>query len=246
MIIGIVSGRNPGTPTPTPTPTATSSIQFVGGKIQRNGAFDFTGLSGGLDTAPSDGDFFLLLGGQARRGSGGGSLSVVPIGTDPVSIMNVQGSDNVDSHLRVWKGLYEAGSATGGTYSIGGSAATGEIAIMVWRGVDPVTPIDAGPTTVSRTNGCDITLVGITPVTEGAVIVCAACSGSQSNSATYVNPPTITDIFKLGRASTYDSSLIVGANYDWVSGEFLPGLFDFSGGDSLSSACAGSIALRPA
>jgi hypothetical protein len=231
-------------------PPAVDGIQFVGSSIQSGAnsvAFDFSGLTGGIDTAAADGDYLMIISATARSGAAGASLTVVPTGVSATSIANAQGSDSVDGNCRCYAGFHEAGSETGGTVGITGSSMSIVTAIFVFRGVDPVTPLDVAPTEVSRTNGCDITLVSITPVTAGAVIVCAAASGSQSNANTYFDPSTIDNIIKLGRGSTYDASLIVGTGTPaWTSGAFSPGLFDFNGGDSLSSAGAFSIALRPA
>ena len=231
-------------------PPAAGGIQFVGGKVvSAVGAslsFDFTGLTGGLATEPSVGDFFLISVGWARAGTSTPSLGTIPVGCDASPLFAVRGSDSIDASLAPYKGIYEAGSSTGGSANSPGGGSTNLVAIQVFRGVDAVTPMDVAPTAAVRSNGCDITLAAITPVTAGAVICCCAVSGSQSSSNTYFDPPTITDIFKVGRATTNDGSIIVGANYDWVSGAFSPGLFDFNGGDSLSSAASGSVALRPA
>lgn len=226
-----------------------SGIQFVGGKIVSvvggGLAFDFTGLTGGLATEPSVGDFFLIVCGWAQSGTSTVSLGTSPVGTIG-SEASARGSDSIDASINVYSGIYEAGSSTGGTLNSPGGSSTGLVTVYVFRGVDPTTPMDVAALSVARTNGCDITVPDITPVTAGAVIVCAAVSGSQSRANTYFDPAGFVNIYKVGRETTYDGSMIVGSYFDWVSGIFDPGVFDFNGGDSLSSAAAVSVVMRPA
>jgi hypothetical protein len=228
---------------------AGSGITLVGAKIVATGsasAFDFTGLTGGSNTEPSVGDYCLLMGSRASTGASGGTLTVVPPGFSATSTANAQGSDTIDCNARLWVGFYEAGSSSGGTYSVSGNAGpTGHMTIFVFRGVNATTPLDVTPTTAARANGASILMTAITPVTPGAWIVLFASSGTQSGSLTYTDPPELTDIRKASRDSTYDNSVLVGLKKDWTSGAFQPARYVHND-HTYNSAGGISIALRPA
>jgi hypothetical protein len=205
--------------------------------------FDFASLVGGLASAPEIGDYIMVCCGWSRAGTTTTWLSTIPVGLS--SIVSRIASDTIDSSIHLYGGFYEAGTATGGVVASPGNASANMVAIYVFRGVDPTTPLDVTPTSVIRTNGCDITMPSITPVTAGAKIVCFAASASQSGANTYIDPAGFVDIHKKGQnGSTEDGSIIEATYNDWTSGPFAPGIFDFSGGDSFSSACGITVALR--
>jgi hypothetical protein len=229
---------------------AAGGIQFVGGKVSSAVAaalsFDFASLTGGTDTSPSVGDYVIVVAGWSRAGTSTVSLGTIPVGL--ASVKNAIGSDSIDASIHFYGGFYEAGTATGGSVNSPGGSSSGLVAIYVFRGVDATTPLDATTTSIQRTNGCDITLSTITPVTAGAVIVGSAVAGHQSGSNTFFDPiaHTYEGIFHRGSSTTYDGAICIAHHTGWTTGVFSPGLFDFNGGDSLSSAASVTIALRPA
>jgi hypothetical protein len=227
---------------------AASGITFVGGKVASAVAgalsFDFASLTGGTDTSPSVGDYVIVVAGWSRAGTSTVSLGTIPTGL--ASVKSAIGSDSIDASIHFYGGFYEAGTSTGGSVNSPGGSSSALVAIYVFRNVNATTPLDATTTSIQRANGCDITLSSITPVTAGAVIVCSAVAGHQSNSNTYFDPAGFINILHKGSSTTYDGAIIICQHVDWVSGAFAPGLFDFNGGDTLSSAASVTIALRPA
>jgi hypothetical protein len=218
--------------------------QFVGGFVDNTtGAvlpFDFTSL-----TDVQVGDYIVVVAGWSRAGTTTVSLGTIPTGLS--SLGSRIASDTIDTSIHIYGGFYEAGTASGGSVNNPGSNSTNMVGVYAFRGIDATTPQDTAVQLISRTNGCDITLLSITPVTPGAIIICAAVAGHQSNSNNYIDPAGFKNIYKVGNGNTYDGAIIIAqAQSAWSSGVFVPGLFDFAGGDTLSSAAGFTMALRPA
>jgi len=118
---------------------------------------------------------------------------------------------------------------------------------MVFRGVDPTTPMDVTLTTATGGNSVLANPPSITPVTAGAWIACFGFGAHTDGTDTYTSAGDLTLFTSSGGNTTNDGTAGAGYKDDWVSGSFDPGAWTFSGTDSTSfSWCAVTVALRPA
>jgi hypothetical protein len=125
----------------------------------------------------------------------------------------------------------------------GTSTHANTVAVMVFRGVDPTTPMDVTRTTASAANGGVPNPPAITPITSGAVIV-AMGVGTQNAGTTDFGSSDL-DNFLVIQAAGFGNMTGMGSK-NWTSGAFDPAAF--SGGNTAISMswCACTIALRPA
>jgi hypothetical protein len=132
----------------------------------------------------------------------------------------------------------------------GSSVEPGLIAVSVYSGVDPDTPLDVAVQTVAIANTNRANPPAITPETPGAFILCVG-SGSTSTTIglTAFSSSDLTDFTSLKFSdfgNPYNCLLGMGHKTDWSSGEFDPAAFTGPGDSTALSASALSIALRPA
>lgn len=227
--------------------TELAELEYVGGRTQSgsgttsNITVSLTGLSGGTDTEPLEGDIVIIA--IELCGTSDKSYRI----SGYTEIADLYANDTEDSNLQVGYKFMGAtpdtsASITGGT---GSTADAYAISIHVWRNVDSTTPLDVTPTTISQINTGIPNPPAITPTTSGAQILVAAGTAHTGG----------TDTFG---ASYLDNFLTVGGNDDndatvgmgsilWTSGAYDPAAWTFSQSDSTAfSTNSVSFALRPA
>jgi hypothetical protein len=243
MLTGILASKRP--------PPPATGITLVGTKKASIGStaalpFDFTGLTGGSDTSPSVGDYFLIVLGSGNGGPTIPSLSVNPVGLLG-SLVAISSSDSIDSGLRILDGVYEAGSSTGGTMAAETSINGRGYAIVVLRGVNATTPQDTAATTASGTNGSNPVPPAITPVSSGAWIFATGVAGHNDHPATMSigNMTLLEDV--ACNSGTYDANVGVASKTDWTTGSFSPNTMNCTApGSSAHSWTAATLVIRPA
>lgn len=232
------------------------AIQFVGGATAAKvGATSGTstiplntGLTGGIASGVSQGDMVIAVFGTGS--SADRTLSITDGTTDYTLIGSelYQNGSSRDTNLRVaykFMGATPDASTTFGP--TGNSDDAGAMAVYVFRGVDPTTPLDVAVTTASNIlSSADPP--AITPLTAGAFIVCVGAAAHSEGSSTDFTASGLVDFVTRGANDVNDVCIGIGHKDDWTSGAFdcaafSTGIFIFS--DGPNSWAAMSIALRP-
>jgi len=120
--------------------------------------------------------------------------------------------------------------------------------VFALRGVDASTPIDVSATTNTVTNDQDIIPADITPVTDGAMLIVAACAATIYSSGTYTTADTLYNFTETGAFDSLEGYLSAGVRPAQAAA-FSPAEFVHSADDSVRtshSATSITIALRPA
>ena len=225
---------------PFASPVLVGSKTVGWGGTTSNSVISLTDLTGGTDTAPQDGDL-VLIGYFAGTSTGSPVLSFVTSGyTAPVSLF---AEDTADTTTVMGYKLMTATPDTSVTVSGTGSGShAGRLAVMVFRGVDPSTPLDVTTTTATGINGGRPTPPAITPTTPGAVIVMFGGSGSQ---APAVFGSGVSNFITQFQTDTV--SITVGAGmHSWVSGTYTPAQWTGNTASTQASWASATFALRPA
>ena len=231
--------------TATGTRPATSPT-YVGGKTAgfgggaANQTIALTGLSGGSETAPLEGDI-VIIGYSAGYNTNALSLSIVSSGY--TTIGPISGLDSYDTTLvggyKIMGSTPDADVVVSGTTD---ANAAGVVTIHVWRGVDASTPMDVAPVTDSDINGGRPTPPAITPITSGAVIV--MMGGSAGGTTTGVFTSGLSNFLSRYEIDTYRTAGGVGS-INWTSGTYTPTQWTGSSTNVAYAWAAITIALRP-
>jgi hypothetical protein len=199
-----------------------------------------TSLTGGLQSAPSAGDFVLIYYGT---GSTSDRNLVVSGYTE---ITELYANDTADTNLAVaYKFMGSTPDTsltlTGGTLS---SSDGGAVYISVWRNVDPLFPFDVTTTTATGIDSGLCNPPAITPITKGSYVVSGGASGNNSN-GTFTSSD-LSD-FRSSHGSDTNGVTIGGGYRTWTSGAIDPAAFTLlgSGSNSTYSWAAVTLALRP-
>jgi hypothetical protein len=243
MLTGILASKRP--------PPPATGITLVGTKMFGTGSalaalnFDFTGLTGGIDTAPSVGDYFMVI------ACNSGWTNAPVFDTDPVGTLatriSIYSNDTIDSGLKIIDGIYEAGSSSGGTIGAESNINSKGYVIVVLRNVDATTPMDVAPVPTQGTNGSNPNPGAITPVSAGAWIFAVGMAGHNDFPQT-ISIGNMTLLRDLSvNSGTYDLNQGVANKTDWVSGAFDPDTFICTApASSAHSWAAATLAIRPA
>ena len=222
-------------------------LTFVGGSATgvagttSNINFSLTSLTGGLATAPADGDLV---------------IAVICIGSTTDRSYRISGYNQVsdilvtDTEVTNLQVGYKFMTSTPDTQVTitGGSGSSFDgiaIAIHVWRNVDTVTPLDVTSVEATFTNTANPNPSAITPVTKGAQILVAGGSATTLVT-TYNSPSYLSNFFTASGSDTNDAT--VGLGYvPWSGGSYDPNAWTIIGTDNTAfSTAAVTMALRPA
>ena len=235
-----------------PAQTATdtrpaASPTFVGGKTAgfgggtANRTVTLTGLSGGSETAPLEGDI-VIIGYSAGYNTNALSLSIVSSGY--TTIGPITGFDSYDTTLvggyKIMGSTPDADVVVSGTTD---ANAAGVVTIHVWRGVDASTPMDVAPVTDSGANVGRPTPPAITPVTSGAIIV--MMGGSAGGTTTGVFTSGLSNFISRYEIDTHRTAGGVGSA-NWTGGTYTPTQWAGSSTNVAYAWAAITLALRPA
>jgi hypothetical protein len=226
---------------------AAPSIAYVGGKtaffagITTNPAsISLTDLTGGLASAPIEGDLVLV-----NYGIGGGvDVDVTVVTADYVEISDLRANDDNDANMGLFRKFMtstpdtalQVGPTTNATYA-------GAVAIHVWRGVNTTTPLDVAAVNATGTNTGQPTPGAITPTTAGSVIVIAGVGAAAATSV--FTASELSNFITAASPDTIDAVVGMGS-IAWTSGTFTPATWGGNTTASTDSWVATTIALRPA
>lgn len=224
------------------------AIRYVGGL-----AFGFAGrttalsisltsLSGGLASAPADGDLVIVF-----YGTGSTTDRVISVNSGYANLpllSNDQGvyATNLATAYKFMGPTPDTSVEVSGTGVIEDA---GFVEIVVLRGVDPTTPLDV---TSTAAFGGNVTIdpPAITPVTPGAWVVVGGSCGNTRTGTVFYTSPDLSNFLSGAFNDTYDVTMGAGT-YQWSSGAFNPGAWTFSStGASNFAWAARTLALRPA
>ncbi len=232
---------------------AGAPIQFVGGAVANkvgdtSGTTTIalnSGLTGGIASAAANGD--LVIAAFATGSTADRTLSITDGSSDYTLIATeLYANDTYDTNLRVAYKFVSGDTAT--TFGTTGSTAdAGAMAVYVFRNVDPTTPLDVAATTATATDTVAANPPAITPVTNGAVVVCVGAGGHSSFSLTFSSGDLFGFQTTIGN-DTQRATLGIGYRDVWPGSSFDAAPFGLVGNTDTStdSSAAVSIALRPA
>lgn len=224
-------------------PAAASGIQFVGRKTIGSGttsavSWDFTGLSDGIDSSPAVGDLFILIACVS------GFAPTVTLGslaglTGEIFSRRQDSVTGRDGRMTVWRGVYEAGSASGSTFDIGSDDDI-IFTILVFRNAS-YGGLSWSSGTTANSNPPDVT-----PNTAGDWVVAAAFAAHQKGSRTLGIPSGPAYQYSDQRSwnGGYDLSVSVAIKEDPAIGSpFDPGSFPLSTSSTSSDSAHVDFAM---
>lgn len=224
-------------------------INYVGGKTDpfagttSTRVVSLSGLSGGSDGAPRPGDLVLVFYSVAATNTSPPTLSVSTSGYQSLVQNNRAGlayGVRLRGFYKIMSSSPDASVVVSGT---GSANNAGAVTVQVFRGVDPVTPLDVADVAASAALSARANPASITPATQGAVVV--ACGGaSHENGAVTFTASDLESFLSVGSDDVYDTT--IGAGFiKWTGGAVDPAQFGFSGDNSDYAWAAYTIALRP-
>lgn len=216
------------------------AIQFVGQASFATPAtsFSLTSLTGGLASAPAEGDLVVLL-------------AFAPLNAAARPTVSTGGYTTVTAPAA--PGLIQPNTVL--AYKVMGASPDSSVAVsassaarvMVFRGVDTSTPLDVAAITGSGA-GPSVVLGAITPSTTGAWVVPAGVitAGATSTNVA-ITAPTDLDVFASAAmtSGTYRGSGGLGYYDGWTSGAFDPANWTSDASGSFDQYEAYTLALRP-
>jgi hypothetical protein len=225
--------------------TTAGGLVFVGGATagatSSTPSFSLTGLSGGVDSAPRAGDLVIAAIGFAD--SVDRTISTVTSGYTKVA--DLYANADVDTQLGVFY-KYLTAEETTVQFSIGTSTIS-RGAVYVWRNASQASPLDVATTTAATTGNSAPNAPRIIPVTDGAVVVAVGVGASDIGAIALTAPSGMENFFKSADATTSKVPQIVVASVElFPARSYDPAPFGNGVADSDNSACAASLAIRPA
>ena len=223
------------------------AIEFVGSTTGTGTgatyAVSLTSLTGGVGSAPIEGDVVVVTTGWASTANGDPGVTT----SGYAELVDLYANDTRDANMAVaWKRM---GSTPDTSVTVSGSNSTasgGATVVMVWRGVNVTTPIDVTSTTATALNGSRANSPLITPITDGAVILaCGLGTGDSTPTVAVTGPSNMTGFVQVaGTGSTQSARAGMAYFTGWTSGSFTPNAW--TGGESTTSDswAAATVVLR--
>ena len=233
-----------------------TGIQFVGGYVYSpvGGSNSSVGneiivdrLSGGIDTKPQYNDLVVTAFGI---GEGVNRGLYIEGGRGATTLNSTWANDTYDLIFSIGYTFYDGSKIT--AYSDGsgsGSSSYGmALGAMVFRNVDPVTPMDVTPNISGGANSPNPNPTQITPVTNGALGVGIGLCATNQTADIFRQPTGMTDFFTVGTESGSGWKVTIGMGVQPESGGLIdPGSFTFLGSVTATYVPygRGTLALRP-
>lgn len=205
-------------------------------------AYDFTGLTGGIASSPSNGDLFILGYCGADSGTPGLAELVEPAGSLG-TYASESDADIVDHAQKIVHGVYEAASATGGSIGAHGTSTPRLLIIMVFRNAELSTTVPFE--TIERRNGTTITPDPITPTEAGSLPLVSVCAGHDGGAQTWNDPGGFAYFVNEQQNDLEDVALFIGAVTGWAAGANVFPQFTHPTNGSSETSSALSMVLEP-
>lgn len=221
-------------------------IQYVGSSIvavdgsASGSSFSLTTLTGGIASAPAEGDLVLIFVGIGSAPNTAPGPSVSGYATNTVF-------GRLNSTTSVRMGIfYKFMTSTPDTSVVVGNGGNSQFAFSVYavafRGVDTGTPFDV--TTTATTGTSTLPVPGITPITPGAYAI-QSSTYAHTRGTVGIETVGVLNPKSAGFNDTYDVSSAAGYII-WSSGIIPATTWAFGASPATTYASAGaSVALRP-
>lgn len=233
-----------------------AEIVYVGGTTAEGihsdatHSVDLTALTGGIGSSPAEGDYVLFT--YGKESSSDQTLSMSTAGYSKLTDPDLYGNDSIDVNLAVFSKFMGPSPDTTAVAAnpTTASAWAAAFSVQVWRGVDPITPLDVALTTATGGNSGHPNPPAITPSTLGAVIVVCAGACSLNGGATLSQSGSELSNFIAvygdnNDATNNDVTVAMGSKAWDGSGAFDPVALVGNTSGSIAWAAA-TLALRPA
>lgn len=200
-----------------------------------------TGLTGGSDSAPSEGDFVIVT---VCIGASGETPATSLVTSGYTSLTQLFGDDTQDCFLQVHHKFMGSTPDTEVVVSRSGNINNAlAVTVQVFRGVDPTTPMDVTPVSATGINTGRPNPGAITPVTSGAWIV--VCSGSGTSTGVTFTYSYLTNLLTVNSSDADDATIGSGYYTGWTSGSYDPAASTTGSTSTFGAWCAYTLALRP-
>jgi hypothetical protein len=229
------------------------AISYVGGISGGGTGSSYTvsldgTLTGGSSSSPSAGDVVVVWASHGSTSSSAPTVTGNNFGAYTGAGNAGYGNDNWDTNARMFYAGMGASVDTQLTIARQNNTTYGGTTlVMVFRGVDSATPLDATGTTAVGTNTARFNPPSVTPTTSGAIVI---YGGSGCTAAAINETPTDANSSTKWIGLKYDGStsdMSSGLGYKgWTSGALDPVVNSNLTVNSASSWAAQTIALRPA
>lgn len=228
--------------------SAQAAISYVGSASGSGTASTYNvainSLTGGSNSAPSEGDLVIVVTGWASTTNG--DPGVTTSGYTEVNAVDYYSNDTRDANMSVNYKFMGASPDTSvtvrGTNAAGNGGAT---VVHVWRGVDLSSPLDVTSTTATGTNAANANSPSITPTTSGAYVIAAGLGTGDTTPTAKTGPSGMSNFRTQNGTGTTMSAIAGVASFAWTSGAYDPAAW--TGGESTTSDswAAMSLVLRP-
>lgn len=223
------------------------ALEYVGGALATGSTgpltVSLTALTGGIGASAQPGDLVVVASGFV--GTAEGQPGVTTAGYTPLAQLYADASAR-DTNLAVACKLLT--DAEGSVTCLGsGVASNGAVAVAhVWRGVDPVAPLDVAIATASGLNTRAMNSPPVTPVTDGAVVLSIGAAVSTAGFNSTVPPAGYANhVFRAHDPGTAFGCGIASKSWAGTGPEDPPN-WGSTGGTSGDSWAAATLVLRPA
>jgi len=231
------------------TTTGRLEPTYVGGgtwsdtSMTSNKTVTFPTLTGGIASAPAEGDVVFVSFGFSWATDA--ALSA----TGWTEISDLYSSDTEDAQLAVY--YKRMGAVPDTSLVITSTQSTASISptaiFHVWRNLDATTPIDVTSVTTTGTNTAVPAFGAITPVTENSVILVTALSATKESTTPYTS--TLDNFRQLAITEVGGNVFSVigfGSYSGWASGAYTSPSWGYATTSTSMSYATTVIALRPA
>jgi hypothetical protein len=226
------------------------SIEYVGGtviahvgNVADEPAISLTSLTGGIGSAPIEGDMVIVTYGIGANVTNV-DVAVTTSGYFEVADLQYNNGGGDSANLGVFYKFMTASPDTSVTVTTTTNASwAGSISIQVWRGVNSTSPMDVPATTATGTATGRPTPPPITPSTAGAKVVCCG-AGACTTGADF----TTSDLSNFITEYSLDTYAVTSGmgSFNWTSGTFTPAQWGGNSNVGTDSWCAVTMALQPA
>lgn len=226
---------------PVSTPALVGSKNTGWPGTTSNQTVSLTDLTGGTDSAPQEGDV-VIVSYFMTFGTGSPTLSMITSGYTTLAEVYVADTYQTRTHgyMKRMGAVPDTSFIVSGT---GNSSNAGGVIVLVFRGVDPTTPLDdVAVTTASSPNGGRPTPPAITPTTANSLIVMSAGAGGATPA---LMTSGLSNFVARIQGDTYTVNGGAGTA-NWVGGTYTPIQWGGSTTSNQASWTAFTLVLKPA
>lgn len=217
------------------------NITFIGQSSSQQPT-PLTGLTGGLASAPAVGD--LVIASVGFVNSTNRTITTTSLGW--TQVCDLYANASADTQLGVfYKYLTEQDVEISFSFEV---QAIARYAIHAWRNASAISPLDATTTTATRTGNSAPDAPSITTATNKAVVIAVGVGANNGGTSMSLGAPFgMENFFKSANPTAMNiPQIVVASALIDTAGAFNPPAFTGNVVDSGNSACAATLALRPA